>query len=185
MLNHPLDKEYFKEFGAPIMENAHSDHFTNINSTIAFFGPMMYFLIRALRCEKVLEIGTAQGYTALYMASAVRDNAVRFQYRNPMYYGIDIVAPRNEAIKATLDGMVVLSTWTSETGYILGIQHNNNLLSIYKHNSVLLKKAGNYVKAGEVIAIIGESGELTTGLHLHFELWHHGRPVNPQDYIIF
>ncbi len=97
---HPLDKQYFNEFPAPIMEHMHSQHFTNLNSTIAFFGPMMYFLIRALRCEKVLEIGTAQGYTAFYMASAVKDNAVRFQYREPMYYGIDIV---NKNVGMNLD----------------------------------------------------------------------------------
>lgn len=101
------------------------------------------------------------------------------------HYGIDIVAPNNEAVKATLDGTVILATWTSETGYVMGIQHENNLLSIYKHNSVLLKKAGNYVRAGEVIAIIGDSGELTTGPHLHFELWWNGNPLDPEDYMVF
>lgn len=101
------------------------------------------------------------------------------------HYGIDIVAPKNEAVKATLDGTVILATWTSETGYVISIQHKNNLLSIYKHNSVLLKKVGNYVRAGEVIAIMGDSGELTTGPHLHFELWWNGNPLDPKDYMIF
>ena len=101
------------------------------------------------------------------------------------HYGIDIVAPHNEAIKATVDGTVIISNWSSETGYVIGIQHSNNLISLYKHNSVLLKKTGNFVKAGEVIAIIGESGELSTGPHLHFELWYNGTPMNPQDYIAF
>jgi murein DD-endopeptidase MepM/ murein hydrolase activator NlpD len=101
------------------------------------------------------------------------------------HYGVDIVAPKNEAIKATLDGTVILSTWTSETGYVIQIQHSNNLVSIYKHNSVLLKKAGERVKAGEVVAIIGDSGEITTGPHLHFELWYNGIAINPQDYMIF
>ena len=101
------------------------------------------------------------------------------------HYGIDIVAPKNEAVKATLDGTIILATWTLETGYVISIQHKNNLLSIYKHNSVLLKKAGNYVRAGEVIAIIGDSGELTTGPHLHFELWWNGNPLDPEDYMIF
>ena len=101
------------------------------------------------------------------------------------HYGIDVVAAKNEAIKSTLDGSVVLSTWTYETGYVIAIQHSNNLFSIYKHNSALLKKEGNYVKAGEVIAIIGNSGETSTGPHLHFELWHNGKAINPLDYMIF
>lgn len=101
------------------------------------------------------------------------------------HYGVDVVAPENEAIKATLDGTVILSIWTAETGYVIQIQHENNLISVYKHNSALLKKAGEYVKAGETIAIIGNSGELTNGPHLHFELWYNGTPINPQDYMVF
>ncbi|MBC8488991.1 MAG: M23 family metallopeptidase [Bacteroidetes bacterium] len=101
------------------------------------------------------------------------------------HYGIDIVARQNEAVKATLDGTVIFSDWTVETGYVISIQHKNNFISVYKHNSVLLKQEGNIVKAGEPIAIVGESGELTTGPHLHFELWYNGTPVNPKDYIAF
>lgn len=101
------------------------------------------------------------------------------------HYGVDIVAPENETIKATLDGVVVIANWTTETGYVIAIQHSNNLISLYKHNSVLLKKEGAYVKAGDVIAIIGNSGEQTSGPHLHFELWYKGLPLNPQDYIVF
>ncbi len=101
------------------------------------------------------------------------------------HYGIDIVADLGESIKATLDGTVIFSTWTLTTGYTIGIQHANNLISVYKHNSTLLKEEGNYVKAGEVIAIIGETGSLSTGTHLHFELWFNGNPVNPLDYIVF
>ena len=81
------------------------------------------------------------------------------------HYGIDIVGPENEPVKATLDGTVVLATWSSETGYTISVQHSNNLISVYKHNSVLLKKVGDYVKSGEPIAIIGNSGEQTTGPH--------------------
>jgi murein DD-endopeptidase MepM/ murein hydrolase activator NlpD len=101
------------------------------------------------------------------------------------HYGVDVVGPENEAIKATLDGTVVLANWTSETGYVIQVQHSNNLISVYKHNSALMKKVGQYVKAGEVIAIIGNSGENTTGPHLHFELWNNGSPVDPQDYMVF
>jgi murein DD-endopeptidase MepM/ murein hydrolase activator NlpD len=101
------------------------------------------------------------------------------------HYGIDIVAEANKAIKATLDGTVVFSNFTSETGYVIAIQHSNNFFSLYKHNSALLKKAGDFVKAGEVIAIIGNSGELTNGPHLHFELWLNGTPIDPKQYISF
>ena len=90
-----------------------------------------------------------------------------------------------EVVKATLDGTVIMDAWTVETGYVIHIQHENNLISVYKHNSELLKKSGNIVKAGDAIAIIGNSGELTTGPHLHFELWHNGSAIDPQSYIVF
>lgn len=101
------------------------------------------------------------------------------------HFGTDIVAAPNEVVKATMDGTVILATWTVETGYVLQIQHDNNLISIYKHNAELLKKIGNVVRAGDAIAIIGNSGELTTGPHIHFELWHNGTPVDPEQYIVF
>ena len=107
-----------------------------------------------------------------------------FSYKNG-HFGVDIVAPQNEAVKATLDGTVIVANYTSETGFVLAIQHKQNLLSFYKHNSVLLKKVGNRVSAGEVISIIGSSGELSTGPHLHFELWHNGHPINPVEYMVF
>lgn len=101
------------------------------------------------------------------------------------HYGIDIASQENQVIKATLDGTVIYSSWTLDFGYTLGIQHDNNYFSTYKHNATLLKKEGDYVKAGEAIAIVGESGEQVTGQHLHFELWHNGVSVNPADYINF
>lgn len=101
------------------------------------------------------------------------------------HYGIDVAGAKNEPIKAITSGMVIISSWTVETGYVIGIQHENNLVSFYKHNSVLLKKVGNFVNAGDAIAIIGNSGELSSGPHLHFELWHDGKPLNPEDYFIF
>ncbi len=101
------------------------------------------------------------------------------------HYGTDVVAAANEIVKATLDGTIVMATWTIETGWVIQIQHDNNLISTYKHNAELLKKAGDYVKAGEAIAIIGNSGEFTTGPHLHFELWYKGMALNPEDYISF
>ena len=91
----------------------------------------------------------------------------------------------NEIIKSTLDGTVVFSGFTSSDGYVIQVQHNNNLVSIYKHNSDLTKKTGDYVKAGDPVAIIGNTGETSNGTHLHFELWYNGIPVNPQDYVVF
>ena len=101
------------------------------------------------------------------------------------HFGTDIVAATNEVVKATLDGTVIMASWTVETGYVIQVQHKDNLISVYKHNAELLKKTGNVVKAGDAIAIIGNSGELTTGPHLHFELWHNGTPLNPEEYIVF
>lgn len=100
------------------------------------------------------------------------------------HFGVDIVAPENEAIKSCLDGTVVFAEWTVETGYVIQVQHSGNLLSIYKHNAVLLKETGDFVNAGEAISIIGNSGELTTGPHLHFELWYQGNPIDPRDYMV-
>jgi len=106
---------------------------------------------------------------------------------NPVenHYGIDIVAPENEVVKATMDGIVLFASWTIETGHVIVIQHQQNYISVYKHNAVLLKQEGAYIRAGEPIAIVGESGLFSTGPHLHFELWHNGNPVNPRDYIVF
>ena len=101
------------------------------------------------------------------------------------HYAVDIAARQNEAVKATLDGTVILSTWSSETGWTIVLQHTNNLISVYKHNSSLLRRQGEYVKAGDPIAMYGGTGSLSTGRHLHFELWYHGNPIDPQDYIIF
>lgn len=101
------------------------------------------------------------------------------------HFGVDIVAPEKSIIKATMDGTIVFSDWTVDAGYVVVIQHNNDFISFYKHNSVLLKKNGNFVKGGDAIAIIGNTGERTTGTHLHFELWHRGVALNPSEYIVF
>ena len=101
------------------------------------------------------------------------------------HYGVDVLASENEAIKAVLGGTVVFSDWTTETGYSIVIQHDNNLISLYKHNSVILKKIGEVVKAGDVISIIGNSGEYSSGPHLHFEMWQKGKAINPEHHILF
>jgi murein DD-endopeptidase MepM/ murein hydrolase activator NlpD len=105
--------------------------------------------------------------------------------RKKEHFGTDIVAKEDEPIKCVFDGVVVISHWTSETGYVVGVQHANGVFSLYKHNSILFKNAGEYVRSGEVIAIIGNSGEFSSGPHLHFELWYKGTPVNPENYISF
>lgn len=106
---------------------------------------------------------------------------------NPVenHFGIDLVAGPEEVVKAALDGTITMATWTLETGYVIQIQHANNIMSVYKHNAELFKSVGLKVRAGDAIAIVGNSGELTTGPHLHFELWHNGVPLNPTDYIVF
>ena len=101
------------------------------------------------------------------------------------HYGIDIAAKQDAPVKAVLDGKVISSVYTLETGYVMQIQHKDNLVSIYKHNRSLLKKEGSFVKAGEVVAIVGNTGELSSGPHLHFELWYEGKSLNPKDYIVF
>lgn len=101
------------------------------------------------------------------------------------HYGIDIATKSEAPIRSILDGNVILAYYTIETGYVIQVQHSNDLISIYKHNSKLMKKAGDRVKAGDVIALAGGTGEYSTGVHLHFEMWHNGKSLNPQDYIVF
>ena len=107
-----------------------------------------------------------------------------FDFSND-HFAVDVVTKPNEPVKSVLDGRVVISSWTPETGNVLAIQHKNNVISVYKHNSVLLKKVGTFVNAGDAIAIVGNSGELSTGPHLHFEIWENGSPVNPEQFIDF
>ena len=101
------------------------------------------------------------------------------------HFGIDIIAPKNEAVVSILKGTVIYQNWSPNDGHVIHIQHKKNLISIYKHNSEVLKKTGEFVDAGEPIAIVGNSGEHSTGPHLHFELWHNGYPINPENFINF
>lgn len=101
------------------------------------------------------------------------------------HLGVDVIAPKNTPVKSVMDGFVLFSDWSLETGNTICIQHKDNLVSFYKHNSALLKSEGDIVKAGEAIAIIGNTGTHSTGPHLHFELWHQGKPVDPMDFVNF
>jgi len=96
-----------------------------------------------------------------------------------------IVSSKSSPINSIMDGYVFSSGWDLETGYTIGVQHEGNILSFYKHNSILLKEKGTFVQAGEAIAIIGNTGTLSSGPHLHFELWHSGKPLNPEDFLNF
>ncbi|PKA82927.1 murein DD-endopeptidase MepM/ murein hydrolase activator NlpD [Ulvibacter sp. MAR_2010_11] len=101
------------------------------------------------------------------------------------HFAVDIVTAKDAPVKATADGTVIFAEWTADTGYVIIIEHANNLLSAYKHNASLNKVQGEFVKAGEVIAISGNTGDLSTGPHLHFELWSDGYPINPTNFIKF
>ncbi len=101
------------------------------------------------------------------------------------HYAVDVVTAKDTPVKAVADGTVIFAEWTAQTGNVIILKHNNNLISVYKHNATLTKGQGEMVKAGEVIATVGSTGELTTGPHLHFELWRDGFPVNPSSFIDF
>lgn len=101
------------------------------------------------------------------------------------HYGVDVVSRKNEPVMCIADGTVILASWTQDSGYVIAIQHRGGLISVYKHNDELLEKVGNFVGAGDVISITGNTGDLTDGTHLHFELWHNGSPVNPEEFVSF
>ena len=121
----------------------------------------------------------------LYFISPVQGEISERMNADKNHLGIDIIVPKNTDVKAVMDGTILSADWNSETGNSMTILHSNELISVYRHNSKLFKKTGDYVKAGEVVAIAGNSGELTNGPHLHFELWYRGKAVNPEDYIRF
>ncbi len=102
------------------------------------------------------------------------------------HFGTDIVTKPKSPVSAVLDGTVIFTGWTMETGYVIEVQHSNNIVSVYKHNASLLKETGDLVRAGEPVSIVGDSGELyTSGPHLHFEIWYKGSPLDPEKHILF
>jgi murein DD-endopeptidase MepM/ murein hydrolase activator NlpD len=101
------------------------------------------------------------------------------------HMGTDIVAKANEPVKCIADGTVIFSSWTQDSGYVIMVQHRGNVISAYKHNAQLLKKVGTFVNGGEIISIVGNSGELSNGPHLHFELWYNGNALNPEEFVTF
>jgi len=134
---------------------------------------------------KASSASSSSSESRLYFFTPLKGTVTNTFNQAEAHFGVDIVAPKNEAIKAALDGTVIFADWTVETGYVIQLQHKNNITSIYKHNSVLLKEVGQRVKAGEAIAIIGNTGKLSSGPHLHFELWKEGKAIDPMQFINF
>lgn len=100
-------------------------------------------------------------------------------------FGIDIVAAQNEVVKVVLDGMILYSGWTSSDAYVTVVQHRANLVTVYKNSANILKKQGDFVKAGDAIAILGSNLDEGSQIFLHFELWRNGIAINPEDYLVF
>ena len=121
----------------------------------------------------------------MFFSSPLSGEMIKGIRPNEQHFGVDVIAPKNTPIKATMDGVVIAADFTAETGNTITIMHANNVVSMYKHNSSILKRVGQFVKAGEAIAIIGNTGTLTNGPHLHFELWYKGRPVDPTEFVNF
>ncbi len=130
-------------------------------------------------------MGSKSNMKNILFFTPLRGEVYRAFDKDSKHFGVDIVAASDAVVKCMLDGIVVFSEWTSESGYVIIVQHSRDLVSIYKHNAVLLKQAGNFVRSGDPIAIVGNSGERVELPHLHFELWQDGIPVDPQNYISF
>ena len=140
-----------------------------------------------------------ENYDLVYYPSQKNYNGIsRFVFFTPVHgkvingfdsknrhYGVDILGKKDMPVNATLEGTVIMAAWTFEGGYVISIQHDDELISVYKHNSILLKAQGDRVNSGDPIAIIGNTGKQSTGPHLHFELWYHRNPVNPSEFINF
>ncbi len=135
--------------------------------------------------KRIKDSHVAKRLTAIYFVSPVLGEVSAPFDLSIDHFGIDILTPKDMAVKSVADGVVISSDYAISTGNTIIIQHQDDIITVYKHNSGLLKKTGDRVKAGEAIAIVGNSGKLTTGPHLHFELWYGGRPVNPADFISF
>lgn len=128
---------------------------------------------------------TAQSKTNFVLFPPVNGELTQGYSIEDKHYAVDVVVAKDTPIKATADGTVIFAEWTAETGFVVILEHSYGLISVYKHNATITKAQGDLVKAGEVIATVGNTGELTTGPHLHFELWSDGYPVNPTNFIDF
>ena len=144
-------------------------------------------LLRALVDEEdkynALDI-EGERFTTVLFPPVKGELSSNFEYENK-HYGVDIAMPENSPVHSISEGIIVFAEWTSETGFVIIAEHLNGLTSIYKHNSSIVKSQGDRIQTGEIIAFTGNTGSLTTGPHLHFELWYQGEPVDPENYIEF
>ncbi len=131
-------------------------------------------------------VGTSKRAGVKYhFIAPVKGNVTTGFERKKKHFAVDVAVKKNTPIKVIANGTIIFSSWTSDTGNVVVVEHPNNIISIYKHNNKLLKNVGDFVKQGEVIALSGNTGEKTTGPHLHFELWIKGYPMNPEDFLSF
>lgn len=135
--------------------------------------------------QDIKESATARELNSLYFTPPVEGPISAGFDIATQHYGVDILAPKGSAIKSIMEGVVISADWTMEGGNTVSIQHPKNILSVYKHNSALLVKTGEKVNKGQAIAIIGNSGTLSDGPHLHLELWYQEQPLNPENYFAF
>ena len=172
--------------GGEILDIQNNKEIENVSSDVNFKSSEedSLFRIKIEEKEKGGFINKGVG-SELYFYIPLKGNITEIFSIEKNHFGVDVVAKENEFIKSVADGKVVISNWTNETGYVIGIQHLNGYLSLYKHNSKLIKEVGDYVRGGESVAVIGNTGELTSGPHLHFELWKNGEVINPEDFINF
>ena len=187
--------QYFKSIsnvlsGKVSVENFNKDSILNTNENIAevTLNPSKEDSLLREQVEqedKYNVIDAAVDRTDFKLFPPVKGQISEAYNAEENHFAVDLVTTKNTPVKATAEGTVVFSEWTAETGYVIIIEHRYGLISVYKHNSSLAKEQGELVKKGEVIGMVGSTGELSTGPHLHFELWSNGRPVNPTDFLEF
>lgn len=187
--------QYFKSIsnvlsGKVSVENFNKDSILNTNENIAevTLNPSKEDSLLREQVEqedKYNVIDAAVDRTDFKLFPPVKGQISEVYNAEENHFAVDLVTAKNTPVKATAEGTVVFSEWTAETGYVIIIEHRYGLISVYKHNSSLAKEQGELVKKGEVIGMVGSTGELSTGPHLHFELWSNGRPVNPTDFLEF
>ena len=177
-----------------LQEELDSTNENRTQSSISFSSSMEDSILRAkveseerlnISSSQIIEIKTGSTIAQILFFKPIEGKLTNAFNQKEGHLGIDIIAPNDEPVKATLEGTVVFASWTPDNGYVIQIQHTNNIISAYKHNAVLLKSVGELVSAGEPISFIGDSGELSDGTHLHFELWQNGVPINPENHISF
>jgi len=194
-----LRDKYFANLNAIISGKEPAEHFTMSDTTRNYTSPhftrsaedsaLRARIEREERFNLTLGPVLAENVTSLtglhFYAPVKGIVTARYDLRTK-HFGTDIVTRPRSPVSSVLDGTVIFTGWTMETGFVIQVQHVNNLISVYKHNAVLLKEAGDIVRAGEAISIVGDSGEMyTSGPHLHLEIWYKGNPLDPEKHIIF